>query len=112
MGSDMTRSDHIKDAFRETAAKLIMNMPTLRLANEETTELFKFKDYPEVRGVVVDKGSDRGYIQVSGGRAATTMVETSKDKTGVEFVEILKNQGCMLYGGATVLFCYPEGASS
>jgi hypothetical protein len=90
----------------------IMNMPKLRLADEEVTGLYKFKDYPEVRGVVVDKGSDCGYIQVSGGRAATTMIQTGPGDTNVEFVEILADQGCMLYGGATVLFCYPQGVSS
>lgn len=89
-----------------------MHMPTLRLADEETTGLYQFKDHPEVRGVVIDKGSANGYIQVSGGRAATTMVETGRGQKGVEFVAILENQGCMLYGGATVLFCYPEDASS
>ena len=81
----------------------------VQLATEETTGQndFKYEKHPSVCGVVVDKGSERGFVQVSGGNKETTRVDTGRGDTGFTFVEISEGQTCMLYGQPTVLFCYP-----
>lgn len=84
------------------------------LASDETTnelDTFKYRKNPDVCGVVIDKGSDAGFVQVSGGDKATTRVDTGQkdDKVGERFVyvDILSEQTCMLYGEPTVLYVSP-----
>lgn len=79
----------------------------VQLAAEETTGQndFKYETHPNVCGVVVDKGSERGFVQVSGGDRETTRVNTGRGEEGFSFLEISEGQSCMLYGQPTVLFC-------
>jgi hypothetical protein len=84
------------------------------LASDETTNengTFKYRKNPDVCGVVIDKGSDGGFVQISGGNKATTRVDTGqndvKDGERFVYVDILSEQTCMLYGEPTVLYVSP-----
>jgi len=85
-------------------------LPDAQLADDETTgnDDFKFKKSPEVCAVIVDKDSERGFAQISGGSKSTEMIQTGLGDTGQVMVNIFANQSCMLYGRPTVLFVYPQ----
>jgi hypothetical protein len=85
-------------------------MTKVRLADEETTgeDDFKFEESPNVCAVVVDKGSGRGYAQITGGGRKTEIFYTGRGETGFVFAEITTGQSCMLYGRPTVLYICPE----
>jgi hypothetical protein len=122
--SDMVRGTPEKETLRVKAGELvclwmlsvseeiltrlkILGKLGVQLATEETSGQndFKYEKHPSVCGVVVDKGSERGFVQVSGGNKETTKVETGRGEAGFTFVEISDGQTCMLYGQPTVLFC-------
>ena len=81
---------------------------------QETTgqsDYFKFETSLNACGVVIDKSSGYGYVQVSGGVNATTKIATGQMKKNEEkyvYVEILNEQTCMLYGQPTVLYVRPQ----
>jgi len=101
----MVRGELEREKLRNKATELISGKTGIRLATEETTgeNDFKLEKHPSVCGVVVDKGSERGYVQVSGGNENTTRVDTGQGE-GFILVEILAGQTCMLYGSPTVLY--------
>ncbi|KAF2741671.1 hypothetical protein M011DRAFT_472890 [Sporormia fimetaria CBS 119925] len=105
----MARSLSEKALLREKAEELVSEKENVQLASEETTGAnnFAFEKSPKVCGVVVDKGSKRGFVQVSGGGKGTTRVATGEG-AGFEFVAILEGQTCMLYGEPTVLYICPR----
>ncbi|KAK5936439.1 hypothetical protein PMZ80_011320, partial [Knufia obscura] len=88
----------------------IKKVPNAQLADDETTgkDDFKFKESPEVCAVIVDKDSERGFAQISGGSNPTEIIQTGLGDTGQVMVKILADQSCMLYGRPTVLFVYPH----
>jgi hypothetical protein len=59
---------------------------------------------PNVHKVVVDKGSERGYVDITGGEVEAYFVRTSPDRTGVEIVELQNDQICTIHGCSTVLY--------
>jgi len=74
-------------------------------------DYFEYERHPDACGVVIDKGSDHGFVQVSGGDKATTKVSTGQKDLGQEryvYVDILNEQTCMLYGRPTVLYIRPQ----
>lgn len=81
---------------------------------QETTgqlHQFPYETAPNACGVVVDKSSDHGFVQVSGGDKATTRVPTgakNRDEERYVYVDILNGQTCMLYGQPTVLYVRPQ----
>ncbi len=68
---------------------------------------------PNVCAVVVDKHSDVGFVQITGGDFADQRVNTDPQKIVAgesQFVlaEIRANQRCMIYGRSTVLYIRPR----
>jgi hypothetical protein len=88
------------------------------LDTDETTGEYDFKNQknPSVCGVIVDKCSGHGFVQVSGGNEVTTKVGTGEKEYESEmrfvYVDILSGQTCMLYGAPTVLYVLPQTQSS
>ncbi|KAF2845020.1 hypothetical protein T440DRAFT_511851 [Plenodomus tracheiphilus IPT5] len=101
----MVRGTQEQETLRSKAKELVSGKEGIKLADEETTGQndFKYRKYPSVCGVVVDKGSDRGFVQVSGGNEETKRVDTGRGDTGFTFVEISEGQTCMLYGEPTAI---------
>lgn len=68
---------------------------------EETTgeDDFTFEKGSNVCAVVVDKGSERGFVQIIGARKPPEVVQTGKGGLGFEKRDVLDGQSCMLYGG-------------
>lgn len=124
----MPRSERDKKFLKETAKDMVSNVITLHwryncltpvqiagdddveLALEETTgeEDFKYEKSPNVCGVVVDKGSGRGYAQITGGGKDPRIIYTGRGESGCVKAEILAGQTCMLYGRSTVLYILPR----
>lgn len=106
----MTRSEKQKEELRRTATEKISGQDGVRLADEETTgeNDFKFKRNPDACAVVVDLGSRKGWVQISGGQTNTVMISTGPERTGYQYASIPENQTCMLYGCPTVLFIHPK----
>ncbi|KAJ6280877.1 hypothetical protein J3E71DRAFT_241156 [Bipolaris maydis] len=98
----MVRTASEKDTLRKYALEQIMERTGVQLANEETSgeNDFKHAKFPDVCGVVVDKGSGQGWVQIQGGKKATTKINTGPEevvqqKEGKEnfpLVEILDGQ--------------------
>ena len=82
----------------------------VQLAPVETTgeNDFRYEQSPNVSAVVVDKGSERGFVQITGGGKSTERVDTGRGDKGFTLVEILTGQTCMLYGRPTVLYIQPR----
>jgi len=64
---------------------------------------------PNVHKAVIDKGSGRGYVEITGGGLAPYWVRTSPDGSGIEVVE-LKHAGqtCMIHGQSSLLYIRPR----
>ncbi|OCK73992.1 hypothetical protein K432DRAFT_410236 [Lepidopterella palustris CBS 459.81] len=60
----MARSALKKETLRNRAKKLISSKDNVKLAPEETTREnnFRYKQSPNIYAIVVNKGSDRGFI--------------------------------------------------
>jgi hypothetical protein len=111
----MGRGELEKNALRNHALELVKEFgrTDIRVAADETTGTgqendFKYMMYPKVQGVVVDKLSGFGLVQVSGGNGVTTKINTV-ERDGSEgnhfvYVGLSKDQTCMLYGESTVLY--------
>lgn len=74
------------------------------LDEDETTGNFKTWTSLEISAVVIDLGSEVGFIGISStdGRPFQKIV-TGPSKTGYLCVQMLDGQTCMLYGNSTVL---------
>lgn len=84
--------------------------PNLQLAANETTgdNNFTYKRWPEIVGVIVDQGSERGFVQVSGEEGGEIVrIYTGRGKKEATFASVSEGQSCMLYGYPTVIFIYP-----
>lgn len=86
----------------------------MQLAPDETTanDDFKYERSPHVCGVVVDRGSGSGYVQISGGDKTTVKVTTGLREGGFQSEAISEGQSCMLYGRPTVWFILPRSEVS
>lgn len=107
----MARGSLEKQTLRNKAEELISTKQGVKLASEETTadNDYKYQRSPNVCGVVVDKSSGRGYVQITGGGKDTEIVHTGRDGDGGYcLLEISEGQSCMLYGRPTVLYILPQ----
>jgi hypothetical protein len=77
---------------------------------DETTgeDDFKFERWPNVCGVVVDKSSASGFVQITGGGKPRQQVNTGDGASGFDKIDIRNGQSCMLYGRPTVLYIRPR----
>lgn len=57
---------------------------------------FKFKAWPEVVGVVVDRGNGRGFVRICGDmkskESKTAAIYTNPAETGCVYTDVLKGQ--------------------
>ncbi|KAF4451433.1 hypothetical protein F53441_5601 [Fusarium austroafricanum] len=96
------RSERDKTRLKSKAKKLI--------DNEETTGAndFKYRAYPEVVAVVIDLGSDRGFVQISGQEEDSSRRISTGGQQQKYILEWLEDgQTCMLYGRPSVMFIVP-----
>ncbi|KAI8628767.1 hypothetical protein F5Y19DRAFT_476312 [Xylariaceae sp. FL1651] len=105
----MTRESEQTRSLKEAAEKLINGKDNIRLDSDETTGAndFKYQIHPNVVGVVIDKGSQRGFIQISGDMPGSAKkIHTSPGMQGERYIfeEISEGQSCMLYGEPTVWY--------
>lgn len=82
-------------------------------ANETTGEnsgpnAFRYEVWPNVCGVVVDTGSEKGFVQITGGELADQVIQTGYGKSDVVMADIQPDQTCMIYGSSTVLYIRPS----
>lgn len=73
---------------------------------------FKSERAPDVCAVVVDKGSGKGFVQITGGDKDTKIIYTGRGDTACERADISTGQTCMLYGTPTVLYARPSRKTS
>lgn len=106
----MPRDDAAKSALRRKAEDLVASNEDVRLDNDETTgdNNFPFRKFPDVRGVVIDCGSDVGYVQISGGDTEPVKIYTGPNVGGYQYRDVLEKQSCMLYGCPTVWYIVPR----
>ncbi|OBS20583.1 hypothetical protein FPOA_06940 [Fusarium poae] len=106
----MSRSTTAKKRLREEAEKQINGRDDVQLAPDETTaeDDFKYERSPQVCGVVVDLGSESGYVQISGGSKPTVKITTGLKEGEFHFENISDGQSCMLYGRPTVWYIVPR----
>jgi hypothetical protein len=62
---------------------------------------------PDVYKVVIDKGSERGYVAITGG-GKDSFVRTSPEQSGFAVVELQNSQTCMIHGCSTVVYIRPR----
>ncbi|EKV04223.1 hypothetical protein PDIG_90870 [Penicillium digitatum PHI26] len=84
------RSEDEKNKLREHAVALMSGNDKVRIAPAETTgeNDFKYEQWPNVCAVVVDKGSGRGYAQITGGGEEVHAVYTGRGETGYALANI------------------------
>lgn len=81
----------------------------MQIDTEETTGAndFTYKAFPDAVAVVIDLGSDRGFVQITGQEEnSSRRIHTGKKK-GYRLEWLEEGQTCMLYGKPTVLFIVP-----
>ncbi|QQK48047.1 hypothetical protein Pdw03_5682 [Penicillium digitatum] len=100
------RSEDEKNKLREHAVALMSGNDKVRIAPAETTgeNDFKYEQWPNVCAVVVDKGSGRGYAQITGGGEEVHAVYTGRGETGYALANISHGQSCMLHQSFLCLF--------
>jgi len=106
----MDRNERDKQVLKEKAKDLTSGNSNVELFHDETTGAndFKYEEFPNVCGVVVDLNSGQGYAQITGGGKATEAFYTGRGETGFIMAEISSGQTCMLYGQPTVLYIRPR----
>ncbi|KAJ6050936.1 uncharacterized protein N7446_005564, partial [Penicillium canescens] len=94
------RSENDKNNLREHALALVhiplflfsfsLGNDKVRIAPAETTgeNDFKYEQWPNVCAVVVDKGSGRGYAQITGGGEEVHAIYTGRGETGYVLANI------------------------
>ncbi|KAK4170792.1 hypothetical protein QBC36DRAFT_120906 [Triangularia setosa] len=105
----MPRSDSAKQRLKKEAEQKIAGMDGVQLAPDETTAAgdLKYQRFPNVRGVVVDRSSETGYVQISSRDNGITKITTGPGESGFQYEPILEGQSCMLYGCPTVWWIEP-----
>ena len=63
---------------------------------------------PDVVKVVVDKGSERGYVEIAGGGLEAFFIRTSPEQSGFSVAELQNGQICMINGRSTVVYNRPR----
>ncbi len=92
----------------------IAGKDNVKIADYETTgenkgkRAFPSESAPKVCAVVVDKNSEEGFVEITGGGFTDRVIKTGPKETGFEIAEIRSNQGCMIYGCSTVLYICPR----
>lgn len=102
-------------ALRDTAKEMIKGYEEQYKVDRHVTTgadtgegAFISETAPDVDKVVIDKGSERGYVEITGGGLAPYFVRTSPDLTGVEVVKLQNGQRCMINGCSTVVYIRPR----
>ncbi|KAE9373828.1 hypothetical protein N431DRAFT_338417 [Stipitochalara longipes BDJ] len=62
---------------------------------------------PDVFAVAIDRGSERGYVEIAGG-GVDYFVRTSPERTGIEVITLKNGQRCMLNGRPSVIYIRPR----
>ncbi|CAI6091380.1 hypothetical protein V2G26_019101 [Clonostachys chloroleuca] len=103
-------SKSAKQLLKEAAEIYIAGRDDVQLAPDQTTgeDDFKYKRSPDVGGVVIDRSSDSGYVQISGGTKAAVKITTGLGERGYHCEIIAEGQSCMLYGRPTVWYIVPR----
>ncbi|KAH6698216.1 hypothetical protein BKA61DRAFT_244533 [Leptodontidium sp. MPI-SDFR-AT-0119] len=103
--SSALRTTSDQQSLRSTAAGLIAGRVNIELEDHEITGEHK-RFYPDVRGVVVDKRSARGWVIVTGGGFPIRQARTGEGATGNPFPELMIRVGqmCEIHGKSTVLY--------
>ncbi|KAF7868685.1 hypothetical protein EAF04_005215 [Stromatinia cepivora] len=107
----MVRTVEAKRKLRETAEQMISNRQDLRLAIDEVADVPTAMNYVtggdksgDICGVVIDKKSDEGYVQLFHG----TLIATGPSEDGYEYISIPNGRGFVVYGSSAVLYIYHQ----
>ncbi|KAH7303036.1 hypothetical protein B0I35DRAFT_195482 [Stachybotrys elegans] len=105
-----TMSKGATELLKEAAESYIDGKQDVRLAPNATTgaDDFKYERSPDVKGVVVDRNSGSGYVQISGGGKQAVKIPTGLGESGYHYEAIAEEQSCMLYGRPTVWYIVPN----
>ncbi|KIV94120.1 hypothetical protein PV10_05269 [Exophiala mesophila] len=108
----MTRKDTDKKRLKEKAQDLVRDRADVVVDPDETTgeDNFIYEKWPDVCGVVVDKGSENGFVQITGGGKPAQRINTGDGASGFAKIDIHNGQSCMLYGRPTVLYIRPRSS--
>jgi len=105
-----------ESALRSTAKEMIKGYEEQYKVDKHVTTgastgkgAFISETAPDVYKVVIDTGSERGYVEITGGGLDPYFVRTSPARTGVEVVELQNGQVCMINGCSTVVYIRPRG---
>ena len=81
----------------------------MKLDDDETTgdNDFKNESAPDVYAVVIDEGSEKGYVGITSVGKPFVKILTGEGSNGYRVEEISTGQMCMLYGCPTVWFIRP-----
>lgn len=92
----------------ERNLQLVKNNSGFTLAlGEESKGSFTYKKSGEAAGVIIDRDSGRGYVQISRSRESdTVIVQTGRGVKGVVYQEIPEGYTCMLYGDSRVWYVH------
>lgn len=106
----MMRKESDKERLKEKANNLVGDGTNVLVDLGETTgeDDFKYEKWPDVCGVVVDKSSEIGFVQITGGGKPREHVNTGDGASGFIKIDIHPGQSCMLYGRPTVLYIRPR----
>ena len=69
---------------------------------------FQWKAGTDVCGVVVDRNSGIGFVQITGSGLEDQVIQTGPKETGFTMAGIAPGQTCMIYGCSTVLYVRPK----
>jgi len=101
--------------LRDTAKEIIQGYEEQYVVDKHVTTgavsgdgAFISETAPGVHKVVIDKGSEGGYVEITGGGLEPYFVRTSPELTGVEIVQLQNDQRCMINGCSTVLYIRPR----
>jgi len=68
---------------------------------------FPTETAPHVVKVVIDTGSERGYVEINGGGLPASFVRTSPEQSGFTVVELQDGQRYMINGRSTLVCIRP-----
>ncbi|KFY50858.1 hypothetical protein V495_00053 [Pseudogymnoascus sp. VKM F-4514 (FW-929)] len=109
----MARSNHDKVRLKNKAEELTTGQSVDIEADETTGEdsgdnAFRWRVGPDVCGVVVDRNSGRGFVQITGSGLKDQVIQTGPEESGFTMAGIASGQTCMIYGRSTVLYIRPK----
>lgn len=109
----MARTERDKARLKNKAKELARGRNVDIDADETTGEdsgdnAFRWEVGPDVCGVVVDKNSGIGFVQITGAGLPDQVIQTGPKETGFSLADIASSQTCMIYGCSTVLYVRPK----